>query len=125
MRDHVKILAWCFIVYSGLLLLCAIAFFVILSGAGALSGDRQVMLITGAVGMFLSAIFLLLAIPGLITGFGLLKYRPWSRILAIILGVLNLLSFPLGTALGIYALVVLLNVETEQLFREQATPAVA
>jgi len=38
---------------------------------------------------------------------------------AIIVGVLHILSFPLGTILGIYTLWVLLNVETEALFRGQ------
>lgn len=122
MRDHVRILAWCFIVYSALLMIIALGLFVIIGGAGALSGDRQVMLITGAVGTVIAGIFLVLSVPGLITGIGLLKFRPWARVLAIILGALNLLSFPIGTALGIYALWVLLNAQTEPLF--QASPVV-
>jgi zinc-ribbon domain len=43
----------------------------------------------------------------LIAGYGLLNRRPWGRVLAIIAGVLALIKFPLGTALGIYTLWVL------------------
>jgi uncharacterized membrane protein (DUF2068 family) len=118
MQQHVKILGWCFIIYSGLLLLLAGFLFLIISGAGVLSGDRQAMLVTGAVGTFIAALFLVLALPGLITGFGLLKYRPWARIVAIVLGAINLLSVPVGTALGVYTLWVLLNAQTTALFEQ-------
>jgi hypothetical protein len=45
-----------------------------------------------------------------------LKYQQWGRILALVLAVLNLLAFPIGTALGSYTLWVLLNDEAELLF---------
>lgn len=35
---------------------------------------------------------ILISIPGIVAGIGLLKYKSWARILAIILGVLNLES---------------------------------
>lgn len=116
MRQHVQILGWLFIVYSAVLLLIAAFVFLIVGGAGVLSGDRLAMLITGAVGTAIAVVFLILSLPGLITGFGLLKFRQWARIVAIILAVLNLLHFPLGTALGVYALWVLLNAQTQSLF---------
>jgi glucose uptake protein GlcU len=47
---------------------------------------------------------------------GLLERREWARILTIILGVLHLLGFPIGTALGVYTLYVLLNDQTKPLF---------
>ena len=34
-------------------------------------------------------------------GIYLLKYRPWARILLLVLGFLNLIEIPFGTALGI------------------------
>jgi len=42
-------------------------------------------------------------------GWGLLKLRSWGRPVAIVMGVLVLLHPPLGTALGIYTLWVLLS----------------
>ena len=88
----------------------------LLGGAGAISGDRQALFITSAVGVAIAVIFLIISIPGIIAGLGLLKYQQWARILAIILGALHLFSFPLGTALGIYTFWVLLNAQTTPLF---------
>jgi hypothetical protein len=59
---------------------------------------------------------------GLVAGWGLLERQGWARILAIILGFINLVHPPLGTALGIYTLWVLLpaasDAEYQQLARE-------
>lgn len=57
----------------------------------------------GGLGVFLSAT----AVIGLAAGWGLLDRRSWARVLAIVIGCLSLLSFPFGTALGIYTLWVL------------------
>ena len=46
-------------------------------------------------------------------GYGLLTRRPWGRTLALIAGILTLFKFPLGTALGIYTLVVLASSEAQ------------
>ncbi len=68
------------------------------------------------------AIFLfVLSVPAIIGGWGMLKFRPWARILMIIVSAFNLFHFPLGTALGIYGLIVLLNDETRRLFETGGT----
>src|SRR2546423_2828051 len=116
MRQHIPILGWCFIAYHGILAVIGLFVGVIVFGAGAVSGERQAILVTGAVGVFIVVLLFVLSLPGIIAGVGLLKFKPWARILAIILGALHLLSFPFGTALGVYTLVVLLNAETPALF---------
>jgi hypothetical protein len=45
----------------------------------------------------------------LAAGVGLMQKAHWGRTVAIVAGCLALLSFPLGTAIGIWTLVVLLN----------------
>ncbi len=47
------------------------------------------------------------AILAFITGYALLTRQSWGRVLAIVVAVLSLLKFPIGTALGIYTLWVL------------------
>jgi hypothetical protein len=42
-----------------------------------------------------------------VTAYGLVTRRPWGRTLAIVVAVLALFNFPLGTALGIYTLYVM------------------
>lgn len=116
LRDHVRILGWCFIVYSAVFVLIGLAAGAIVLTGGALSGQREAMLITGAVGLFVAGIVLLVSLPGLLIGWGLLRLHSWARILGIIFGVLHLLSVPFGTALGIYAMYVLMNDDARALF---------
>ena len=55
------------------------------------------------------------SIPEIIGGIGLLKKQGWARILVLILGFLNLLDIPIGTALGVYTIWVLLKEESAQI----------
>jgi hypothetical protein len=68
-----------------------------------------------AIWLFISGVLVALGIPSLIAGIGLLKQKGWARTLAIVLAVLALVSFPVGTAAGVYTLWVLTHRETEQL----------
>jgi len=47
------------------------------------------------------------SMAGLLAGIGLMARSPWARMLAIVMGCINLIHFPLGTALVIYTLWVL------------------
>ena len=69
-----------------------------------------------SVVLFVSGVFLLIGIPNLIAGVGLLRQKPWARVPAIILAVLALTSFPVGTAVGLYALWVFGQKDTDQVF---------
>lgn len=71
----------------------------------------------------LGVIFLASGILGLVAGWGLLDRQPWARTLAIVLGCINLIHLPFGTALGVYTLWVLLPTESEQEYRRVARPA--
>ena len=51
-----------------------------------------------------------------IVGVPLRRRTPWSRLVALMLGSVDLLLLPYGTALGLYALYVLLNEEGKALF---------
>lgn len=126
MLTHVKVLGVLYLVMSGIGLLFALLIFFALGTAASIVGmsaspeDAAVaMPILGITGTALSALLLILSLPGLITGWGLLKLRPWARIVGIVLAVISLFNFPIGTAIGIYGLWVLLTKETERLFTPQ------
>lgn len=119
MNQHVTILAVLYIICGAILLLIGGGLFMIIAGAGAISGDLQAAAITGIVGVALGGFFLVLSVPSIIAGVGLLGMRPWARILTLILGAFQILNFPFGTALGIYTFWVLLNDQTVAAF----TPA--
>jgi len=123
MAQHVKILGILHIVYAGLVILVGIIILAVMGGIAGLvgvsdhSGDSATAIpVLGAIGAFVFLLLLILSLPGLVGGFGLLQFRPWARILVIILSVFELLSVPFGTAIGIYGLWVLVNAETERLF---------
>jgi len=49
---------------------------------------------------------------------GLLQHQQWGRILAIVVAILSLINFPLGTALGIWTLIVLLGYRNSSLYEQ-------
>jgi hypothetical protein len=128
MREHVKILGILNIAMSALTALAGIFLLLILGGVGTaitaaghsgkfpdLENPQIAGPIIGVVGIAIGTFLLALSAPAIIGGIGLLKCRPWSRILMIVVSSLHLLSFPFGTALGIYGLWVLLNEESRRL----------
>jgi hypothetical protein len=111
MTTHIKILAWLHIVFGIFGALAAVA---VLGGTmfgAAFAGSMTNSVLAGLVGGFLSIFLGAMAALQLIAGWGLLQRKPWARILTIVLGVISLIRFPLGTLLGIYTLWVLLSKE--------------
>ncbi|PYS54521.1 MAG: hypothetical protein DMG13_08055 [Acidobacteria bacterium] len=53
-------------------------------------------------------------------GIGLLQYRSWGRVLAIVMSVLFLFKFPFGTAIAIYAFWVLFSEEGREHYQTLA-----
>jgi hypothetical protein len=82
----------------------------------SLEGDVEPLGILTIVGCSLGIFFVVLAVPGIIGGIGLLKLQPWARYLVMILAVLDLFAAPIGTVVGIYSFWVLMQGETETLF---------
>ena len=117
MEEHVKILGILYIAFSALGLIAAIIVFFAVTGGGLISGDETAIAITSIVGTAVAGFLVLLSAPGIIGGMGLLKRQSWARILVLVLGVINLLNIPFGTALGIYTIWALTHKETEELFR--------
>jgi hypothetical protein len=121
METHVKVLAWLYIIFGILGTLFGLGLMTLLSVIGVANAasdpDAWMALpILGFTGAALGAFMLLLSLPGIIAGIGLLKYRPWARILTIVLSALNLMNLPFGTAVGVYGLWVMLSDEGARLF---------
>jgi hypothetical protein len=133
MRDHIKILGILNILMGGLTALLGI---VVLLFAGGLAGVVAASLrsslgdvdngaiaapIIATIGVCIAVFLLLLAAPSIIGGFGLLHYKRWSRVWMIVVSGFHLLHVPLGTALGVYGLVVLLNQESQRILESSGT----
>jgi hypothetical protein len=121
LEQHVTILGWLFIFGHALFLLLGVFVFLLLTTIGAVSGDQQALVILSIVGTGVGILLTVLAVPGIVAGIGLLRRQSWARILAIVVGMLSLINFPLGTAIGIYTLWVLLQRSATDYFA--STPA--
>jgi hypothetical protein len=125
LRDHIKILGILNIVMGGLTALGGVIVLVAMGGIAAIvaltlqgpdaEGARISAPILGIVGLAIGTFLLLLSLPSIVGGWGLLNYKSWARPLMIVLSGFHLLHVPLGTALGVYGLWVLLNEQTRQL----------
>lgn len=119
MRTHVKTLAWIQIGLGALELVVAagvMGIFSLLGIFGLASGEFTVPFVAPAIGALVAFVIVLTAIPNLLAGWGLLNHRPWARILALVLAVLNGLKFPWGTAFAAYTIWVLVQDETKAMF---------
>jgi hypothetical protein len=122
-REHNKILGILFLVQGvlgALGILMAIMMFgfagmAIAASSGSSEGAIGGLFVFGLlIGILLIASIFL--IPPFAAGYGLLKEKGWGRIWAIIAACLSLLSFPLGTAIGIYALWFLFGDQGKQFY---------
>lgn len=115
MEKHITLVAVLHIGFGILGVLGTIVVWVLLVGIGVITGDDEVIAILAVIAPIITAFFLIVSVPGIIGGVGLLKRRPWARILVLIVSVMRLVDIPIGTAIGIYSLWVLMNEETKQL----------
>jgi hypothetical protein len=81
-----------------------------------LSGDPRAMGITAIVGTVVAYFLILVSLPEIIGGIGLLKRCPWARILVLVISFVDLINIPFGTIIGVYSIWVLLKDETVKMF---------
>lgn len=116
MEKHITVLGILYIVFGGLGLLAAAIVFTLFAGGSFFIDDESASPILAAVGTAIALFLALTSIPGIVGGMGVLKRQEWARILVLILGFLNLINIPFGTALGIYTIWVLMNNEIIAIF---------
>lgn len=124
MEQHIKILGILNIVLGGVGALGGIVILIVFAGAygivGAVSNYQPetalALPIIAIVGGALAVLLLLLSAPAIIAGIGLLQFRPWAKILGIVVSALHIFNVPFGTALGIYGLWVLCSQQSQSCF---------
>jgi hypothetical protein len=130
-QEHVRLLGILWIAYSVLHILGAM--FVLLVGRAVVSSAFHIpnappelpgiLQMLRPIIAFIGWILVAKAAAGLIAGWGLLQREPWARILALVVGFIALLHVPLGTALGIYTLWVLLPAQSDNEYKALAAAA--
>ena len=86
------------------------------SAARTGGGSQFAAGLTAATFAILAFLALAWGVAHLIVGKQLRKRRHWSRLAALVLGAVDLLLFPYGTALGVYALWTLLREQAKPMF---------
>ncbi len=120
METHVSILGWLFIIGHALFLAIGAFVFLLLMGVGLFTADSEAMPVLAIVATFVGGLMAVLALPGLLAGYGLLRRRTWGRILALVVAALNIFNVPIGTVLALYAFYVLLQTSANDYFAGQA-----
>ena len=113
MENHVKVLGLSFILAGGFGGIASLMFFLLFAGPASVSayGPLIGFMVTGWMWLLL-----ILAVPAIVLGIGLLYMRPWSRPIGTVIAILELMNFPIGTIIGTYALWVLMSEDTDPLF---------
>lgn len=117
-QQHVTILGILHLVSGLLFALIGLALFALFITIGlTVSGqDPMAPRILTIVAFTVTGLMLLLALPGIVTGYGLLKHRPWGRLLALVVAALNLFNIPIGTLIAVYTFWVLTQQPAETYF---------
>jgi hypothetical protein len=121
-KEHVRLLGILWLAYSAfhvfggiVLRIVANTIFARPEQFGAPQTPVFVHSLLGAI----STLLLLKAVVGVIAGWGLLQRESWGRVLALIVAFISLINVPIGTALGVYTLWVLLPAESEKAYLQQ------
>jgi hypothetical protein len=91
----------------------------VLGGGAALVGAR------GAENVLLMAVFLVLGVGYLFTGWGVRALRAWGRIVGCILSAIGLLGFPVGTLINAYILYLFLSKKGRTIFAPEYQDVIA
>jgi len=120
MNKHIDVISVLWIVSGALGILIGLFTFWLFFGISYIPDvDWEASQILRIVGVWAGGIISFFSIPEIIAGVGLIKRKEWGRILALVVSFLNLIWFPLGTALGVYSIIILLNDESVKIFNPQ------
>jgi len=128
-REHVRLVGILWMAYSALYVIGGVAVIVVahtvFGGTFHIHGGPppEVTVWLRPLLTFVGWLILALAATGFFTGWGLLQREAWARPVALVVGFLALLRIPLGTALGIYTLWVLLPARSDDEYKALAQAA--
>lgn len=126
MRKHVTFVAALHIGFGILSLIGAlIVYFVFGFARSQVGSDEVAMMVLGILKMFIPILVGGFGLLGIVGGIGLMGYKPWARVLVIVLSALSCLNVPIGTAKGVYSLWALLQDDTMDLFQAGSKAGVA
>jgi len=122
MKQHVTLVGALHVGFGILGLMGALAIYLVLRFAyGYVEYDPIASQLLPFIGNTVALIIIFFSSLGIIGGIGLFSYRPWARILVLIVSAINCLNVPVGTIKGVYSIWVLMQRETIDLFEPMHT----
>jgi hypothetical protein len=128
-QEHVRLVGILWMAYSALLVVGGVALEIVAHTifSGALRFPQgpppEVSQWLRPLLTLIGGLILLKATAGFITGWGLLQREPWARVGVLIIGFISLFNVPIGTALGVYTLWVLLPTQSDDEYQALANAA--
>ncbi len=119
MERHINVVAALQIGYSILGLIIGTVLFIAFHFIGDFVDEQEAQIVLPIIANIVIILVAIFSIPGIIAGIGLFKRKEWARILTLVLSVLHLLSFPLGTAVGVYSIWALVQPENVEAFKNE------
>ena len=108
---HKKVLGIIYVVTASLTLIIALfiraVLAIIFDFAFEHANDEELRIKDFVLAMtsFVPALIIIFSsLPTMVAGIGLLLRQSWAPTFALVMGILKLISFPIGTAIGIYAI---------------------
>ena len=128
-REHIRLVGILWIAYSALHVVVGIAAIIV---ANTIFGryihfqggpPPEITVWLRPLISFVGWLILAKAAAGFFAGWGLLQKEDWARTVALVVGFVALLNVPIGTALGIYTLWVLLPTQSDDEYKALAQAA--
>ncbi len=126
-EENNKTLGILHLVYGGLHALIVLGvmfiFIPIFAGIGSTgrSGDAEGVVFASIFMAIFAVFWLVLTLPSLVAGYGLLKRKSWARVWSMIAGGLAGMSFPLGMALCVYTFWFMFSGGGKELYEQSAS----
>ena len=109
-RTHQKRLGALLIAYGALNFTGGIALLASINIVNIFVDEVDVIHLVTVFGGLIGGILLATSIPAIIAGIGFIQEKDWSKVLGLIVGIIYLLFFPIGTLIGLYS--IWLNAQT-------------
>ena len=117
-ETHVAVVGWLQIVNGVIGIIIGAFVATLILGAGAFSASVMhesgvaaegawLMRFMATTAAAIGGLMLILAVPGIVAGIGLLRRASWSRVMTLVLAAFELALFPIGTILAAYTVFVL------------------
>lgn len=119
MEKHINIVAALQIGLSIFNLLIVLLFYTVVQLIGGFIDDPNGGMVLSLIANIASIFLIIISIPGILVGMGLYKRKEWARILNLVLSIVELFSFPFGTAIGIYSIWAMIQPETIAAFEKK------